>query len=256
MPAQIDVYLAAFVARCDAVRLAGQRTINEPGLLGLLPSTEHSVTRLLVTDDRAYDPLTELLPDARTGMISVFATASRCAELLLEVPAWRPQATTALVHRDLRTVPAVPLPGDLSFQPVRRLPDDEPAGVPLEDAVAAAMSADPRIDDPPEAFAGYLRALPAATRLFAAVDGDRVVRATSGCEVFGTAASVLFVNTAPGWRGRGIGRAMTAAALAAARADGARYACLDATDAGLSIYSRLGFEVAARTTRFFRADSA
>ena len=48
-----------------------------------------------------------------------------------------------------------------------------------------------------EAFVGYLRALPAATRLFAAVDGDRVVRATSGCGVFGATASVMFVNTAP-----------------------------------------------------------
>ena len=44
---------------------------------------------------------------------------------------------------------------------------------------------------------------------------------------------------------------MTAAALAAAQEDGARHACLDATEAGLSIYSRLGFEVVARATRFF-----
>jgi ribosomal protein S18 acetylase RimI-like enzyme len=65
---------------------------------------------------------------------------------------------------------------------------------------------------------------------------------------------VMFVNTAPDWRGRGIGRAMTAAALAAAQEDGARHACLDATDAGLSIYLQLGFEVVTRTTRFFRAN--
>jgi hypothetical protein len=46
---------------------------------------------------------------------------------------------------------------------------------------------------------------------------------------------------------------MTAAALLAAGAHGARQACLDATDAGRSIYLRLGFEAVARTTRFFRA---
>jgi ribosomal protein S18 acetylase RimI-like enzyme len=90
------------------------------------------------------------------------------------------------------------------------------------------------------------------TRLFAACDGDDVVRATSGCNVLGTAASVMFVNTDPGWRGRGIGRAMTAAALRAARDAGAAQACLDATEAGLSLYRRLGFVPVTRTTRFFR----
>jgi ribosomal protein S18 acetylase RimI-like enzyme len=253
-PSQTDLYAAAFLARCDAVRAAGQPPIDEPGVLGLLPSTEHPVTRLLVIDDRAYAPLAQLLPDARTGTISVFANAPRCAELLHGLSAWEPEAMTALVHRNLRTVPAVPLTRRLRFRPVRRLPDDGPTGVPLEDAVVAAMLADPRIDDPPEAFVGYLRALPPATRLFAAVDGDGVVRATSGCGVFGTVASVMFVNTAPDWRGRGIGRAMTAAALAAAQEDGARHACLDATDAGLSIYLRLGFEAVTRATRF-RANS-
>jgi ribosomal protein S18 acetylase RimI-like enzyme len=223
-------------------------------MLGLLPSAEHPVTRLLVIDDRAYDALVELLPDARTGMINVFANAPRCAELLLGSSVWLPETTTALVHRDLRAVPAVPLPGELRFRPVRRLPDDEPAGVPLEDAVAAAMAADPRIDNPPEAFVGYLRALPAGFRLFAAVADDGAVRGTSGCGVFGTAASVIFVNTVPDWRGLGIGQAMTAAALAAAREDRAGYASIDATDAGLPIYSRVGFEIVSRATRFFRAN--
>jgi ribosomal protein S18 acetylase RimI-like enzyme len=253
-PPQTDVYAAAFLARCDAVRSAGQPSVNEPSVLGLLPSTEHPVTRLLVLDDRAYDRLAELMPDARTGMITVFANAPRCAEFLRGLSAWQTQATTALVHRNLRTLPAAALPRTLRLRPVRRLPGDGSAGVPLEEAVAAAMLADPRTDDSPETFVSYLRALPGGTRLFAAVDGDGVVRATSGCGVLGAAASVMFVNTDPDWRGRGIGRAMTVAALAAAEADGARHACLDATDAGLSIYSRLGFEIITRATRFFRAD--
>jgi ribosomal protein S18 acetylase RimI-like enzyme len=79
-----------------------------------------------------------------------------------------------------------------------------------------------------------------------------VVRATCGCDVVGMAASVMFVNTDPAWRGRGIGRAMTAFALRAAKERGARHACLDATAAGVSIYQRLGFEVVTPTTRFFR----
>ena len=66
---------------------------------------------------------------------------------------------------------------------------------------------------------------------------------------------MIFINTHPGWRRRGIGRAMTAAPLRAARAGGARRACLDASDAGAPIYQRLGFEVVASTTRFFATSS-
>ena len=242
---------AADVARCGVVRSL-ERAIDEPGVIGLLPSTEDPITRLLVTDDRAYDALASVLPDARAGAINVFAAAARCMELVERLTGWTPEATTALIRRDLETVPAVPLPSELRLRPVRRLPEDPPGGVPLEDAAAAAVLADPRIDDQP-ALVGYLRSLPAATRLFAAIDGDGVVRATSGCGAYGTVASVMFINTDRDWRGRGIGRAMTAAALRAAQEHGARDACLDATDAGLSTYQRLGFQVVTRTTRFFNA---
>ena len=81
------------------------------------------------------------------------------------------------------------------------------------------------------------------------VDGDGAPRATSGVGVFGSRAAVIFVNTDPGWRLRGIGRAMTATALHAARAAGAQTACLDASETGLSIYRQLGFETVARMTR-------
>jgi ribosomal protein S18 acetylase RimI-like enzyme len=250
-PPHVDAYVAAFVARCEAMRPVGRPVVVEPGVLGLLPSDEDPSMRLLVTDDRAYDVLARLLPGVRAGMVNVFAGAVRCADLLLGLAAWRPEATTALILPDLRTVPAPMLLDSLRLRPVRRRPDDGPGGVPLEDAVAAALRADPSIDDPRQALAGYLRSLPGATRLLAAIDGDGVVRATSGCAVFGDGADVLFVNTDPNWRGRGVGLAMTAAALRAAREHGARFACLDATDAGLSIYRRLGFEVVTPTTRFF-----
>ncbi len=250
--ASIDVYVAAFVARCNGMRPGGPE-VDEPGVNGLLSSTDDPRTRLLVTDDRAYDVLAALLPDARAGMINIFASAARCAELVDGHPAWKSKAVTAMICRDLQAVLAVPLPSELTFRPVRRLAGDAPDGVPLEDAVAVALRADPAIDDPPGAFADLLRSLPPAIRLFAAVDGDGAARATSGSGAFGAEANVFFVNTDPDWRGRGIGWAMTAAALRAAQDSGARQACLDASDAGLPIYLRLGFEAVARTTHFSRA---
>jgi GNAT superfamily N-acetyltransferase len=251
MPA-LDLYVAAFRARCEARRGASQPVLDEPGVSGLLGSAGSPVTRLLVTDDRARDTLAALLPDVEAAIVTVLAAAARCTELLRGRPGWTARPSTAMVCPDLRAVPAPPLPAGLTLRPVRRLAGDAPDGVPLEAAVRAALRADPSIADPPDAFAAYLRSLP-AVRLLAAVDGAGAVRATSGSGVAAAVASAFFVNTDPDWRGRGIGRAMTAAALRAARGAGARQGCLDATAAGFSIYRRLGFETLTRTTQFVRA---
>ncbi len=250
--ASLDVYVSATVARWEVMRRPGQQVVGQPGLHGLLACADDPLIRLLVTDDRAYARLAALLPDARAGLVNVVAAATRCAELFDGYSAWRPGSVTAMTCRDLETVPAVPLPGELALGPVRRLDDDPPDGLPLESAVAAAMRADPRINPPPSAFADFLRSFPPAVRLFAAVDSAGVVRATSGSDAFGTQANVFFVNTDPDWRGRGIGRAMTAVALHDARESGAQQAWLDATDAGRSIYLHLGFEAVTRATHFFR----
>ena len=160
---------------------------------------------------------------------------------------------TAMLCRDLRAVPAVGLPTELTIRPVRRLAHDAPDGVPLEEAATLATLADPSIGDPPDVFAAALISMPPEIRLFAALDPDGEVRATAGSGTFGTQATVVFVNTHPAWRGRGIGTAMTAAALRAAKGSGATRACLDASASGLSIYLRLGFESVTRTTHYFRA---
>jgi ribosomal protein S18 acetylase RimI-like enzyme len=247
--APADLYAAAFLARCEAMR--GRRaTIAKAGLRGVIHDVKDPRVQLLVTDDQAHDVLGALLPDARAGMIRIFATAERCTRLVADQLRWRSDRVTAMVSSDLCTVPSLELPGDLRLRPVQRSADDERSGVALTDAVAAAMSASSAIDDPPEVFADYLRSLPPTFRLFAGVDDDGQVRATSGFGVFGRYATVIFVNTDPGWRGRGIGQAMTAQALGAARHAGARYAALDASDAGRSIYLRLGFQKAGMVTRF------
>ena len=251
----MNTYVAAFRARCDVLRRPGRPEIKEPGVLGLLSGADDPLARLLVTEDRAYDVLAALLPEVRAGMIVVVTAARRCLRLVQSDRAWTANAVTAMVCRDLGKIPISPLPKELTLRPVRRLAGDEPTGVPLEDAVTAAMSADPRIEDEPWAFANYLRSLPPTFRLFAAVESNGGVRATSGSGVSSTYANVIFVNTHRDWRRRGIGRAMTSAALRAARDSGATHACLDATAEGRAIYAHLGFEVATEVTRFFRPHS-
>lgn len=240
-------YASAFVARYAP---ASRALLEGPGMHGAAPVEDTSPVRLLITDDRAHDELAALLPRIRTGMLDVFAEATRCTALVHAHLGWRSKAATAMASRDLRTVPEPPLIGELTLLPVRRLADDAVDGVPLDDAVAVALSADPTFDEPHAVLAGYLRSLSSAFQLFAALDVDGSAHATSGVGVFGSQATVIFVNTDPGWRSRGIGMAMTAAALGAARAAGAEQACLNASKAGLAIYQRLGFETVSRTTRF------
>jgi GNAT superfamily N-acetyltransferase len=195
----------------------------------------------LVTDDRAYQALATALPDLAGGTITVSAAAPRCIELVRSTAGWSAgKPVTAMVCRDLATVPELPLPSGLSARPVRD----------LEAAAAVAMRADATVEGPLEAFTDYLRSLDGTVQLLEAVDGDGAVRATAGTRVFGTEATVFFVNTDPDWQRRGIGRAMTAAALRAARALGASRACLDASAAGARIYLSLGFEDAGPWTQF------
>lgn len=121
--------------------------------------------------------------------------------------------------------------------------------MPLTATVAAASRADPGITDSRE-LADYLRSLPRAFALWAAVDDGGVVRATSGSATFEAMATVIFVNTDPDWRRRGVAGAMTSIALRAAEQAGARHAGLDASHAGRELYLRLGFEAATLITRF------
>jgi ribosomal protein S18 acetylase RimI-like enzyme len=242
--AAIDLYRAGFVARVshepDAVRADGGR-----------------VNRLLATDDRGYGSFVKEVTGA-VGEATVFERASRCDAFVRGQPGWTAdRPAIAMVLHDIQAVsPNAGLPGGLVLQPVNRRASEMPNGVALDDAVAVAIASDPGIAEPASALARFLAGVPSSVRLLAAVDCAGVARATSGCEVFGEYARIFFVNTEPGWRRRGIGCAMTAEALRAAAVSGARRAFLHATNDGAAVYTRLGFEVAGRVTRYSRPIAA
>jgi ribosomal protein S18 acetylase RimI-like enzyme len=233
--AAIDVYRDAFVAR-------GRHEVR-----GEAP------VRLLVTDDGGFDDLVAAVAGARRGRVTVFEGAERCHAFLRGLPGWSAdRPTTAMVLRDLRAVPAAALPDGFVLLRVDRGATAAPDAVPLRDAAAVGIAADSGITDPIDDFTAYLDGLPGSVRFFAAVDGERVARATSAYQLFGEHARIFFVNTERPWRRRGIGRAMTVHALGAAAAVGAHSAFLHATVDGASVYERLGFETAGRLTQYFR----
>jgi ribosomal protein S18 acetylase RimI-like enzyme len=84
--------------------------------------------------------------------------------------------------------------------------------------------------------------------LLGLVDGDVV--ATAGVFHGTRAAEVQHIVTERSHRGRGIGTAMTVAALELVRRQGGRYAVLTASPDGFAIYERLGFETVATVRRF------
>ena len=103
-------------------------------------------------------------------------------------------------------------------------------------------------------FAATLQRLateePPRLRLFGGWADHRLV-STSGLFTGAGVAGIIAVATHPDWRGRGFGRALTAAAIEAGRQAGFDTASLMASDMGQPVYRRLGFEEVGRV-RFLR----
>ena len=247
-----DSYTAAFDARCAVAEGPRSQRVDGPGIRGLIAVDGQSPAQLLVIDDRAFDVLAAVLPQASAGTVRVHAAATRCAELVGRDRTWAPKAVTAMVCCDLRRVPEAPLPAGLTLRPVFRVVGDPPDGGQLADTVAAVERATPAGEVNTAELATHLRSMPAGTRLFAAVDDNGIVRGTSGSRTFGSDAYLFLVNTDPGWRRRGVGLSMTAAAARSAVELGAARACLDASGLGISLYRRLGFTAVGRIILFSR----
>jgi len=251
----VEQFRTAFRERVLVSRAEGQQVVEEPGLVALVGTSAEALDgRVLVTDDRSFDTFRDLLPTLHLRVANVFAAAPRAHGLLAATGRYRTERCTAMVCGDLAAVPRPSLPGGLELRRVRRLDGDdpdEPGRVRLVHAAALALRSDAQLapvtglDD----FVAYLRSIPGAGFL-AAVDGDGLVRATAASSVFGSLAGVFFVNTDPMWRGRGVGTAMTAAALHEAASAGAGGAFLDASVLGRSLYLRLGFRAVAENTLF------
>lgn len=251
----VEEFVRGFRARVRAMRQPGQRLVEARGIVALLGTNARALDgRALVTGDEALGVLQEHIDTLAARVVNVFAAAEECHRVLAGTGAYRLEPCTAMVHPDLGTMPPVELAAGLSLRPVTS-GSSSPGEVPLEQAAAAALRSDASAGplDDLEGFVAYLRSVPSA-RYLAAVDADGAVRATAGTATFDADAGVFFVNTDPAWRGRGVGTAMTAAALRVATEAGARRACLDSSALGLSIYLRLGFAPVAPATLFVRED--
>jgi len=255
--AAVEDYVLGFRERIHAMWQPGLEILDGPGIVGLIGRGGDTLEgRVLVTDDRALDLLARRLPRLFARVTYVFDEAGGCRRLLSEAGSYRATRCTAMVCDDLGAIPELPLPAGLRLRAVRAGDhggDDagDDGRVALVDAAVAALRSDPEMAPTANLadFVGYLRSVP-STRYLAAVDEDGVVRATAAAATWASTAGVFFVNTDPAWRGRGVGTAMTAAALRKAATDGAERACLDASDLGRSIYLRLGFEPVGGITQF------
>ncbi|MFH1134498.1 MAG: GNAT family N-acetyltransferase [Pseudomonadota bacterium] len=75
---------------------------------------------------------------------------------------------------------------------------------------------------------------------FAARRGGELIGCAS-LEISGPVGGLFFIGVAEGFRGRGLGRALTRTVLDLAKARGCRLAVLQASDLGRRVYRRLGF---------------
>jgi GNAT superfamily N-acetyltransferase len=95
-----------------------------------------------------------------------------------------------------------------------------------------------------------LRALPQVMLYLGRIDGTPVC--TSALVLTGEVAGIYWVATREDSRGRGLGAAITQAAVDGGRSRGGRIASLQASDLGRPVYERMGFETPVHYVKFER----
>jgi len=194
-----------------------------------------------VYGDTALEFLRSVDPQTLTaGAIIVRGDAPKVSAFLDSFGVFNQEHETGMIGTDLADVPLPPLPGALRLTRAQSgdLADPE---LPTTAAFGAAVEAED--GPPPGSMLPVLvrMAARAPVQLFAAVDADGTIQATSAATASGTGGMVFGVGTMHAWRGQGVGTAMTAIAIRGAAELGATTLLLDATEMGARIYRRLGF---------------
>lgn len=240
-------YRAAFLRTTTAAVGGAAVVVDESGIVGS-PGTPSRSGRLLITDDRACTVL-QNLGELRAHAVAVEKTARNCRRYMRSLGSFKEEPATAMFAEDVSRIAEAELPAGLKLRPVA-LDGDRAGAVSLENAAAAAKKADPDLAHLSlSELTAYLREIPAAD-FTVAVDEQGSIRGTAGSNVFGSDAVVFFVTTDVPWRGRGVGTAVTRAAIRSAEQRGARQLSLFATPAAERIYRRLGLQAVAELTLF------
>jgi len=136
----------------------------------------------------------------------------------------------------LDEVPESPLPAGLTVERV----DTSECLADYVDAYASSFGVGADLRDAViDAEAGLRTDLGLLIRLVGRFDGRAV--ATSAVLISNGVAGLYWIATDPAYRERGIGAALTAAAMAIGREHGMSVCTLQASSQGLPVYSRLGF---------------
>lgn len=173
------------------------------------------------------------------GSVLIRGDAPNVTAYMGSLGIFKQERQTGMICADLAGVPRPPLPDSLRLSRVQ-VGDIIDPRLPSTAAFAAAIEAE---DGPPAGsmLPAVLQMAARPVQLFAAVDREGSIQATSAAAASGTAGMLWGIGTMHDWRAQGVGTAMTAVAVHGAADLGATTLLLDATNKGESIYRRLGF---------------
>ncbi|MHB8513721.1 MAG: GNAT family N-acetyltransferase [Actinomycetota bacterium] len=211
------------------------------------PEQEGLLTYFSMAEDPAFNPTVVISePDDPVGALDRRASeyAARSIGFGFETPqGLAPRLEQAALDRGMRWKQNIPA---MMLQPIPDLPDDSRFDIRI---VEDETSLDEHVRVQAQGFESPIEnvrvftpsSLLRVSKFFLAyIDGEPA--ATSIVGITGNAAGIFGVSTRPEFRNKGIGRAVTRAAIAHAAEAGCDFAYLHATSMGLPVYERLGFK--------------